>query len=92
MDKTKFILVNAKWLEKGEHQGTYIGEPMQRMCAVLPDGLTDEQEDAAVEWLFDDDNIFYVFAHDEDIIGKHLDFEVESYEDIDYQASRGYLQ
>jgi hypothetical protein len=62
------------------------------MCAVLPDGLTDAQEDAAVEWLFDDESIFYVFAHDEDIIGKHLDFEVDTYEDADYELNRSCLQ
>jgi len=92
MDKTKFIWVHGAWLEKGDFQGAYVGEPMTRMCAVLPDGLTDAQEDAAIEWLFDDENIFYVFAHGEDVIGKHLDFEVESYEDAEYEPNRGCLQ
>lgn len=92
MDKTKFIWVHGTWLEKGDHQGEYVGEPMTRLCAVLPDNLTEEQEEAAAEWLLYDDRIFFVFYEYEDVIGKHLDFEVHSYEEANYEPSKEYLQ
>lgn len=51
------------------------------LCAICPECESFEQENDTVDKLLDDDRIFYVYSHNEPIVGEHFDFTVESYEE-----------
>ena len=50
------------------------------LCAIAPECDTFDKEQSLILGLLDDDRIFYVYSHNEPIVGEHFDFTVESYE------------
>lgn len=77
--KYKFINIKMRWLaDEGQT------DEIERLCVIAPDfsGVSDTLlEEVNVRLVEHNDYIFYYFDHDESIVGKHLDFEVLSYEE-----------
>ena len=68
-NKAQLICVEGYWNDQPS-------ERFENRCVVLPKDATDDER-----YMFVDeyDGIFYVFEHDEPIVGKHLDFTVTFY-------------
>lgn len=77
--KYRFINVKMRWLaDEGQT------DEIERLCVIVPDlsGVSETLlEEVNARLVERDDYIFYYFDHDETIVGKHLDFEVLSYEE-----------